>query len=125
MNEADATLVLSWIRFHETQSCGHRSTSPEHSPDFYAVEALDSLSSTDPKRALEVIGDILFSTTNDVVLANLAAGPLEDLLVRHGSTVIDLIRARAQADVRFRRLLAGVWPNNIPSAIWSEIREIV
>ncbi|GAB3029269.1 hypothetical protein GCM10027285_09620 [Oleiagrimonas citrea] len=66
----------------------------------------------EPKRCLEVILEILeridTSSPNDL-LAVLAAGPLEDLLVMNGPAVIDEIETLARQRPPFRRLLNGVW----------------
>jgi hypothetical protein len=53
-----------------------------------------------------------------LVLANLGAGPLEDLLARHGSEFIEQFETLARQDAEFRRLLGVVWQNNIADDLW-------
>jgi len=71
--------------------------------------------------AWKLILRILNSTDHELTLENLAAEPLEDLLARHGHKFIDLIEVRAEADLRFRWLLAGVWKNSIPDDVWERL----
>ena len=55
----------------------------------------------------------------------LAAGALEDLLVRHGAQFIERIEEKALQSERFRYLLSGVWRNSIPDDIWSRVHTAV
>ena len=52
---------------------------------------------------------------------NLSAGPIEDLLVRHGDHFIDRIEEQAKADPEFSDLLEGVWQNSISTENWNRI----
>src|SRR5262249_55021690 len=47
------------------------------------------------------------------LLGVLAAGLMEDLVVAHGTAMIDAIEAEARRNWRFRQMLGGVW---VPSA---------
>lgn len=47
----------------------------------------------------------------------LAAGPLENLLERHGAGMIDEIDVLARRSPSFRRLLNGVWTSRMDSAV--------
>ena len=60
----------------------------------------------DPDKAIDVIVEILKIETNPVLLALLAAGPLEDVITME---TIDRIEREASADKRFHDLLGGVW----------------
>ena len=76
---------------------------------FWAYEELDKLCSTDPGRAVEIVRLIAQQWPEDRVMFNLAAGPLEDLLVRHGPEVIDQIEKLANDFDYFLFLVSGVW----------------
>lgn len=93
----------------------------EDNPDFWVIERLWEFSEESPELCLEIVLAIFDSTDNAKVLGNLAAGPLEDLLVSHGEKVIDKIESFAFEDKRFRQLLGGVWKNDIPDDIWRRI----
>ena len=58
------------------------------------------------------------------VTANLAAGPLEDLLVYHGSSYIDRVEAEAMKNERFRSLLGGVWRRDMRDDVWQRVQKL-
>jgi len=60
----------------------------------------------DPDRMIDLILEILKIESNPVLLALLAAGPLEDVI---GADTIDRIECEARSNQRFRDLLGGVW----------------
>lgn len=74
-----------------------------------------------PERGLKLITNILASTHNEYVLANLAAGPLETLLGRHGKKLISDVERLAKSDPRFQTLLQGVWQNRIDDQTWGRV----
>lgn len=98
--------------------------SPEAQSKFWAFDQFFDLVRNKPLEALEVILIILKMTDDEIVLASLAAGPLEDLLVVHGEEVIDKIIGLAKSDKNFYALLQGVWGNSIDKAIWKRIQEL-
>ena len=55
------------------------------------------------------------------VLALLAAGPMEELLVYHGPAIIEQVEEKAAHQPKFRRLLGGVWKNAIEEGIWARV----
>jgi hypothetical protein len=58
------------------------------------------------------------------VLDNLAAGPLETLLVRHGRDIIDRVENEAKSDPRFKDLLLGVWGNAVDATVWERLEAL-
>jgi hypothetical protein len=74
---------------------------------------------------LDFILEVLGRQPLPRVLGNLAAGPLEDLLVYQGPLIIDKVEALAAADPAFRRLLSGVWRNQIREDVWERIQRLV
>ena len=63
-------------------------------------------------------------SNTDIVLSNLAAGPLEDLLSYHGAEIISSLEAEAQVDNRIRWILGRVWRNDISQDVWDRIRRV-
>ena len=59
------------------------------------------------------------------VVYNLAAGPLEDLLTRHGKEVIDRVDQLANQDDAFLKLVGGVWPDGMSPEIQNQIRSLI
>ena len=90
----------------------------------WAAERLDDLAFTGPEAALAAIWAISERSDDEWVLACLAAGPLEDLLVRHGPAVVAAVEARARADAKARKLLGAVWRNAIAEPVWRRLRKL-
>jgi hypothetical protein len=81
--EEKKKLISAWIWHHIDSARGR------HSEEyFWAWEKLEDLVSEQPELALELILAILAKDKSDVVVSNLAAGPLENLLARHGRELI-------------------------------------
>ena len=75
----------------------------------------------DPEDCWCAILEILSRHPSGDVIAVLAAGPLEDILVRHGPRFIDRIEQLSKEDPAFRDLLGGVWQNSMTSEIWKRV----
>jgi hypothetical protein len=55
-------------------------------------------------------------------IADLAAGPMEDLLAQHGARFIERVEAEAKRNPRFNYLLGGVWRSRMSEEIWGRVR---
>lgn len=97
--------------------------------------ALYDLLEDDPKLAWEAIKVVvghyteedLFSkirTEAQVVVGQLAAGPLEDLLSERGAEFISEIEQEARKDRRFRWALGGVWQSTTPDNLWARVQKV-
>jgi hypothetical protein len=93
----------------------------EHDPRNESVWELNRLAQEEPDTAWLLILEILARTTDDHVMGNLAAGPLEDLITYHGAAVIERVELESRRNPRFRKLLGGVWRNDTPPEIWSRV----
>ena len=85
---------------------------------------LDELVDREPETAWQVIDLIWRRDQDDWILANLAAGPVENLLARHGPAFIERIYVAARREPVFRRLLGGVWRSGMPEPVWRRLQEI-
>ncbi len=90
---------------------------------FWSWERLRELIHQDPESAWSII-QIIRREGSDLILANLAAGPLEDLLVAHGDRFIDRVEALAQQDMQFRKLLGATWQNAMPPTLWKRVKAV-
>ena len=92
----------------------------ETDPLWWAVEKFRSrdVNAEDCWRA---ILQILCANPPQNVIAVLAAGPLENLLVRHGAQFIDRVEQESRENAEFRYLLGGVWSSSIPWAVWHRV----
>jgi hypothetical protein len=91
--------------------------------NFWAVERFTALGHTEPEACWKAIVNILDKSPSNTVLANLAAGPLEDLIESHGSEYIDVIETSARKNPRFSNLLGGVWKCSSPD-IWERVKKL-
>ncbi len=83
--------------------------------------AMYEASTEEPETAWQAILEIVKHQLTDDQEALLAAGPLEDLLVWHGSLFIDRVEEEAKVNFRFNHLLGGVWRREMPKEIWKRI----
>ncbi|MBS0339349.1 MAG: hypothetical protein JSS56_02415 [Proteobacteria bacterium] len=117
-------LVDGWLAYHRAAETAESGVVKVSASDelFQFVIEVDDLVRTDPERAWLVIQMIFTASRNDLERACLAAGPLEDLLVKHGPLFIEKIEQAASSSSDFRELLVGVWRNGIAHAIWERIQ---
>jgi hypothetical protein len=66
-----------------------------------------------------VLGRIEDPSSN--LLAVLAAGPLENLLVENGNVVVEQVEELARRSPEFRHLLNGVWDSTIHPEVLSKL----
>jgi hypothetical protein len=71
--------------------------------------ALADLCTKDPEAAWGVLLRILGLTHDDEMLQAIGAGPLEDLLRAHASTLVARVEAEATINAKLRTALASVW----------------
>jgi hypothetical protein len=115
-------LVRTWIDRHADPALLEISQSKQPDNRFWAWQKLDSLCRDEPELAWSVILEILQRSSSEQVRENLAAGPLENLLTKHGYRFIDRVEAEAWRNADFRELLAGVWQNAMSNELWQRVR---
>jgi hypothetical protein len=93
--------------------------------DWSAWETIDHLVRDDPAQAWAVVAELVAQSPTEEALFYVAAGPLEDLLAKHGSTVIDMIEEAARQDSKFRLCLSGVWGNSVDAAVWDRLMRLL
>ena len=123
MNEDDSNsradaIVASWIALTIS-----RGNDPAHS---WAFDAMCDLVSDEPETSWPIILNLVAESPSDLVLANVAAGPLEQLVARHGPKFIARIVKEAERDPRFKKCLKGVWPQGKENTeVWQQIEKTV
>jgi hypothetical protein len=113
-------LVPAWIRLHYSK----RGTL-QHEEDFWALEMIGCLVWEQPELAWSIILDILAADSSPRILGYLAAGPLEDLLTKHGERFVDKVEKEARRNPMFRELLVEVGKNGMPKNIWHRIQSVL
>lgn len=112
-------LAKSWISMHKSIE-----GSDEYCEHSWAYNKLCDLCDDDPELCFDIIGVIRSLDGSDLILSNLAAGPLEDLLSMHGSDFIERIECLAKSDSQLKRMLGAVWKNSIPDPVWDRVKAI-
>ncbi|WP_052689292.1 DUF6869 domain-containing protein [Xanthomonas albilineans] len=112
-------IAVAWIKLHSVPE-----DSPEREGLFWAYSRVCDLVQDDPEQGWQIIETIRRLDGSDLILSNLAAGPLEDLLVAHGEKFIDHIEALAKDDQQLRKLLGATWQNDMSDALWARIRAV-
>ena len=117
-------LVDGWLAYHRAEQSGELGVVkvPVSDELFQSVIDVDDLVRNDPERAWLVIQLIFAACRDDLERACLAAGPLEDLLAKHGPSFIDRIEQVSSDNSDFRELLVGVWRNGIAYPIWERLQ---
>ena len=101
-------LVGDWIQYHADGS-------KPSDPRFSAWVEVDDLVRRDSEAGWTLILELVDAARDDRLLADVAAGPLEDLLKREPERYIDRVELQARRDPKFRRCLTGVW--GLPASI--------
>lgn len=99
----DDRVARAWLSYHEAeQDC-----------DFWAVERLLQLLSTEPQRAWNIVLGINSLTVahplREYLNGVISAGPLEELIHMHGKWLIGQIEEQASKDRRLREQLGHVY----------------
>jgi hypothetical protein len=111
----DIEIALAWIE--DRKEATDRMASAGRS----GFRELNKLCNADPVRALHIVALIAQTDSSDPVMEVLAAGPLENLLVKHGGALIDQIEDLAKKDTVFRKLLGGVWQRETDNSVWERV----
>ncbi len=86
---------------------------------------LDGLVRRHPGLALDVVLACVDRADSAEVMAQVAAGALEDLIAHQGDLVIDRIEQAATGSPRVRYALSGVWPQGRGGGpVWSRILKV-
>jgi hypothetical protein len=90
----------------------------------------DIIREAPPAEALQLALDLVQRTPDDDLddrlLAYVAAGPVEDVLCKHGAAVLEPLLAAADRDARVRTALAYTWGwNGMDSAVWQRLQAAI
>jgi len=116
-------IVAAWLKYHELlEKSGDLSGQSSIADEYlWALERIDKMVKQDPEASWRLIMELVLRAHSDYQLASLASGPLEDLLVKHGSEFIERVERAAANNERFRETLVGVWRNEIPEDVWTRV----
>lgn len=112
-------LVQGWIALDYTKP-----ETSEREESFWSFMLLDDLVEKFPKESLDTIKAILNVDDSDAIKASLSAGPMEDLLVRHGQTVIEQVEIEARRSGTFSHMLGGIWQRDMDNDVWLRLTQV-
>jgi uncharacterized protein DUF6869 len=92
--------------------------------DWAATDLLE-LTHDDPERAWSITVRIIDAASDDLFLAVVAAGPLEDLLTCHGSLLIERAEAAAVTDAKLLNCFAAMYLSGMTPAVRDRIRALL
>lgn len=105
-------LVAGWWKYQRLASGGRAERKAlemgEPSGAIAAADAVDERVRLGGAQALMLMSALLHGAVTDDDLALLGAGPLEDLLVRDGTALVDEVDEFARRDPRFARAITAV-----------------
>jgi hypothetical protein len=78
----------------------------------------------EPEQIWRLILEVLRRNSSDNIQEVLSAGPLEDLLAKYGSVVIERVEAEAKSNPKFAQLLGGVWKSSMTDDIWARVQAV-
>jgi hypothetical protein len=114
----DPSVLKNWIALQHAAD-----GSVEYEELFPVFDVVYNMVRKRPEEALVFILEVLRNDDSSVIAENLSAGPLEDLLVYHGATLIDRIEQEAKRNRKFAWLLGGVWQNAMPESVWLRVQK--
>lgn len=112
-------LIDAYIQVAENEE-----NSAAYKNNFWAYIAFDECVSNTPAQAYALVLSMLERNLSDRTLSFLAAGPLEDLLSKHGHDIIGRIEKDAKENEALRHALGGMWQNAMSEDIWQHVLKI-
>lgn len=112
-------LAESWVRLQTTEA-----TATYRDELLRAADEIWELGHQAPMSCLDVIRRIASSTDDEFILSNLGAGPLEDLMVAHGTEVIDEVERLTSINNSFRMAVTCIWRQDMSDALWTRLSKL-
>jgi len=77
-----------------------------------------------PEECWKVVMKIFGETTDEWILTNLGAGPIESLLSRHPDMMLPMVEREAKTNKRFKDVLNNVWQNQMSDEVWQRLQAV-
>ncbi|CAB1080360.1 hypothetical protein D1AOALGA4SA_8043 [Olavius algarvensis Delta 1 endosymbiont] len=114
----DEIFIHEWIKYQEDLS-------KDGDEDLHWTEdhLMDLMLQGEYSELWDFIMKVYRKEPSKKVLAILAAGELEDILVAKGDEYIARVELLAANDQRFKNLLGGVWKNAMSDEVWQKVSD--
>jgi hypothetical protein len=115
----NSELAKHWIELQKLP----RNT-PEAETLMWVAFVVIDMSDNNPDKCFDFIVEVLKQTDDEWVLANLAAGPLESMLVKHPEEGLALIEKEIVRLPELKYILQGVWQNLMAEETWQHLQNL-
>jgi hypothetical protein len=111
-------LADAWISYHLATKGSQEREVAARATDLYELEY------NEPETLWLLILEIHAKNQSPRIHECLSAGPVEDLLAKHGDSFIERIETQARQDPTFAKLLGGVWKNTMSDGVWQRLQQV-
>lgn len=116
-------LIDAYWKQYALSTSGDRAARLEASNWLWAWEDVERATEDADGDVVELLIDLADAAPDTQALASLGAGPIEDLIERHGEAFADRIDEAARRHANFRTALRSVWYNDaVPRPIVERLR---
>lgn len=130
LSPRDAELAKAWVEFTsrlhpergDLDDSEYNSLSADED---WAVSDLLMISLSDPGRAYEIVLEMLSMTSDDWVIASIAAGPVETILRSHAAEFVPRLSRDVHANPNIRSLPEYLWLGELPDALRRELSALI
>jgi hypothetical protein len=113
-------IAVSWINLHHAEL-----NSDEYIEEFWSFDKLSDFCRKRPHDSWKVIVEIYERNSGNKVISNLAAGPIEDLLVYHGNLALILIDQYCHEEHKFVEVMKLIWKNSMSDEVWGQLQRLI
>jgi hypothetical protein len=114
-------LAMGWIEEHSSPN----KDLPQSDRILEYWNILEDMIFHNNKFAFDVIIKIIEITSDEYIIYNVAAGPLESFIVKCDEISLSIIEQEAIKNTKFAFALRGVWQNLTPDHVWAKIVAII
>ncbi|HTV14933.1 MAG TPA: hypothetical protein VME68_09470 [Acidobacteriaceae bacterium] len=113
-----AALAGDWIAYWHAPDGSPERAALSRATDLYELEYHD------PETLWSLILAIHHKDQSIPIQQVLSAGPIENLLAKHGDAFIDRVESEARRDPSFAKVLGGVWRNSMSDSVWHRLQAV-
>ncbi len=116
--EEKEKLITAWIKATKAGA-----KMPTHTDNDWAIDIFIDLPDQNPELLWSLIQDIINIENDENLLANLAAGPIEDLMCVYGEEIIERVKKEAKENIKFKQCIQGVWLDSNDTTAFKQFYE--